>query len=120
MVHSDRYWRSPYCIFELWTVMEELRLNRGRDLMSVVIPVEHLNRGITYWEQFDDYRKEWLAFCRTPRMLGWDPQTLKDNAVAVLRSFDPDRIRSFNIRWTGNGEAALAAIADRLSATGGK
>jgi hypothetical protein len=36
-VHSDKYWKLPYCLSELWTVIHELQLQTNRSLLSVVI-----------------------------------------------------------------------------------
>lgn len=119
VVHSDKYWRSPYCIFELWMVMEELRRNSGKALPSVVIPVEHLDSGITKQENLHKYLEEWRTFSGTPQLIGWEPQKLRDHAVSLLRDFSKDLHEhlNLNIRWSGDGSRALEDIAARLGIT---
>jgi hypothetical protein len=115
VVHSDKYWRSPYCIFELWNVMDELR-KRKRKLLSVVIPVEHLESKIGTRERLHQYLKYWRRHAETPSSLGWEPQELKDRAASLLRdvSTDLDAEFRFNLKWEVGEEKVLAAIAKRL------
>lgn len=116
VVHSDKYWKSPYCIFELWTAIDELKKNRKRSLMETVIPIEHINSRITVVESLDEYLKYWEGFGRTPALIGWTPDALKDHARSLLRSFSEDlhRCLNLNIRWSDGRQKALEAIAERL------
>ena len=115
VVHSDRYWRSPYCIFELWTVDQELRHNQ-RTLEDAVIPVEHVSSRITQVEGRDQYLDYWSGFTETPSMLGWQPVELKENARSLLRVFakDLNARLSLNLHWADGPEKVLSAIAARL------
>jgi hypothetical protein len=118
VVHSDKYWRSPYCLFELWTMVHELQLRPDRSLLSVVIPVEHQNSNITTYEGLETYLNYWETFTGTPRMLDWSPETLKDHFRSLLRSFSADLHQSLdlNIVWEEGKEAkALATILARLN-----
>jgi len=116
VVHSDKYWRSPYCIFELWTVMDELRKKADRALLSVVIPVEHLNSGITTVEKRDEYLAHWQQHSKTPVLIGWEPDALKDHAKSLLRTISKDLHENLNlnIRWSDGPEKAMDAIRDRV------
>jgi GTPase SAR1 family protein len=117
VVHSDKYWRSPYCLFELWTVVHELQLSENRSLLSVVIPVEHRNSEITTHEGLEEYLKHWETFTGVPRMLEWTPETLKDYFRSLLRSFSADLHQSLNLNivWEDDETKALAAILGRLT-----
>jgi hypothetical protein len=116
VVHSDKYWRSPYCLFELWTVVHELQLRQNRSLLSVVIPVEHRNSSIATHEGLEEYLKHWETFTGIPRMLDWSPETLKDHFRSLLRSFSGDLHQSFNLNivWEDGEARALATILERL------
>lgn len=63
IVHSDKYWRSPYCMFEFCEVMEsftERSQSRHDTLLFIELPSSHitsskaLNGYIQHWEQLDD------------------------------------------------------------------
>ena len=120
VVHSDKYWKSPYCLFELWTADNELPLRRGRTdlplLFSVVIPVEHLRSNIRTHEGLEEYLRYWESFIGTPRMLGESPQTWKLRFRALLDKFSTylDKERDFNIVWENDGKQALTGILARL------
>jgi hypothetical protein len=116
VVHSDKYWESPYCLFELWTVIHELQLRKNRSLLSVVIPVEHRNSKITTYEGREQYLKYWETFTGTPTMLDWPPEQLKDYFRSLLRSFSADLHQSLNLNivWEDGEAKALDAILGRL------
>lgn len=117
IVHSDKFWRSPYCIFELWTVMEELKRQRDRALLNVVIPVEHLASNITRHEGVETYLRHWGEVSDVPRLLGWSTEEIRDHARSLLRSFSTSLhvYNQLNIRWSDGVEKALLAIAERLN-----
>lgn len=116
VVHSDKYWRSAFCLFELWTVDQELRKQQGKSLWNVVIPVEHLNSGITTVEGLERCLEHWAGFTGTPMMLGWRPDELKDHSRSLLRTFSNDlnACLNLNLHWKDGTAKVLAAIAGRL------
>ena len=118
VVHSDKYWRSPNCIFELKCLFDELQENKGKDIVSVVIPVEHVdsnvgdvrsrNSFLDYWEKYDG---------EVPSRCFSTPDELKDFAKAWIRRFGEivsDKL-DLNIRWSHGKESALKALAQRLN-----
>lgn len=119
IVHSDKFWRSAYCIFEVWTALDELKRRKNRDLLTVVIPVEHIASKITRVEGLEELLHYWKNFSGTPVLLGWQPDELRDHARSLLRSFSRDlhEHNQLNIRWAEGEAKAVAAIAVRLSLT---
>lgn len=117
VVHSDKYWRSPYCIYELWMVVHELQKRPDRGLLSVVIPIEHLNSEITTEENLEAYLEHWRSYTGTPKLIGWSGQELRDYAVALLRSFSTDLAQhlNLNVRWLKGEEQVMDALAKRLN-----
>ena len=118
VVHSDKYWRSPFCIFELWTVDHDLRLRADKSLLKVVIPVEHLNSRITTEQGLRELLDYWTQFspANTPTMLGWETEKLKDHARALLRDFAEDLggCLDLNLKWSDGVDKVLHSIAQRL------
>jgi hypothetical protein len=116
VVHSDKYCMSPYCIFEVWTVVHGLGLSENRSLISVVIPVEHRNSKITTYEGREQYLKYWETFTGTPAMLEWPPEQLKAHSQSLLWSFsrDLDQFLDLNILWHDDEKKALDTILGRL------
>lgn len=62
LVHSDRYWKSPNCIYELFLLDQELSSSVEKSFQTVVIPVahptskidkkNHLKQYLRYWEEY--------------------------------------------------------------------
>jgi internalin A len=117
VVHSDKYWRSPYCIFELWTVVHELQQQQGRSLLSVVIPIEHLSSGITTERGLEGVIEYWRAVDDSPAMIEWRADELRDYAAALLRTFSRDLAQhlSLNVRWDDGERAVMNELARRLN-----
>lgn len=122
VVHSDKYWRSPCCIFELWTLEQELKQQKGKSLPSVVIPVEHMNSSVMTMEGLEECLKYWEGFRGTPPMLGWTAKELKDHACSLVRTFagDLSKSRGLNLRWEDGPAKVLAEIAKRLGLSDGR
>lgn len=120
VVHSDKYWRSPDCIFELKHLFDELLSKADKGVLSVVIPVEHLNSNVTDTVVLDKYLADWRRYRGPlPKRLGWTLQELKDFAVATMRSFSDvlSTRLDLNLRWQDGEAKVLAAIAERLNLT---
>ena len=64
----------------------------------------------------DEYLVYWITFGRTPALIGWSADALKDHARSLLRSFSEDLhgCLDLNIRWSNGTQEALEAIAERL------
>ncbi len=116
-VHSDRYWRSQYCLFELFTAKEELG-HTNRTLRDSVIPIEHRdsevrNQGgrdalVTYWRNFTP--KD--ASCA----LDWDTYMIRIHASALILQFAKNLsgLLDVNLKWSDGKDKVFAAIAERL------
>ena len=117
VVHSDKYWKSPYAIFELCLMNEGLIINKGKCLKEVVIPVEHLNSNIRTTDGRQEYIKHWQDFKGAPAKLGWQLDELKAHAEHIIFFYSDnfDGLLDLNLRWSDGPEKVLAAIAARLN-----
>lgn len=97
--------------------MDELKRQKDRNLLSVVVPIEHIGSNITRVEELDVLLDYWEKFSGTPRLIGWQRAELIDHARSMLRSFSRDlhEHNQLNIRWTEGQEKVFAAIAMRLN-----
>ncbi len=118
MVHSDKYWKSQFCIFEIFTLDDGLR-HRLKTLMQVLIPVEHLNSGITNEGGLKQLLAFWSAFSEHDKntLLEWDTEKLKINAQFILHRFSADlaRLKDLNLKWSDGPDKVLRTIAERLN-----
>ena len=117
VVHSHKYWRSPNCMYELVQLEEELKKNKGKSFLSVVIPVELPSSRVGNRDGIDEYAAFWRAFAgEVPARLPWTREELKDFASATLRLFGREISSSLdvNIRWKDGEVVALGKIAERL------
>ncbi|GEM_PF-3779502 len=117
IVHSDKYLESPNCIFELKALFDELTDEEAKSFAKVAIPIEHPTSGIADRERLEKYLQHWTNYQgEVPQRLGWEKAELIDFAKGAVRGFSK-RISGcldINIRWKGDGRAALAAIESRL------
>ena len=115
-VHSDRYWRSPHCVFEFWTMLDGLTKKAERTFQSVVIPVEHLQSNVRSQAGVAEYLKYWEEYQGTPTKLGWTDEDMRLRAAHTIDYVrrELDRALEFNIVWSAGEAKALAEIGRRL------
>jgi hypothetical protein len=117
VVHSDKYWRSPCCIFECAMLLEELQTNNRKGFADVVIAVEHLNSRVTDRTTQEAYAKDWQKYKGyVPAALGWSMSELRLQAPAVVWTFGKQlsNLINLNIRWDDGKEEALEKIKNLL------
>lgn len=116
VVYSDKYWRSPYAIFELWNAMDEIHTNPGKRVTDVIIPVEHINGSLKEVEKMAPFIPYWDTFTGTPGVIRWTPDELRDQAKALIRNFAThlQDLLDFNLPWADGKERVLAEIDRRL------
>ena len=103
VVHSDRWWKSPYCMHELLLVQESIESNKERTWKDVVIPVEHLNSGITDRATMEKYLKFWGKFdeYKLPSSVARIPTHFRTEVAALVTKFHKflnDSV-SQNLKW---------------------
>lgn len=118
VVHSDKYWRSPNCIFELKCLFDELQDNKEKDVVSVVIPVQHIRSNLGDVVSRDEFLSFWEGYSgEVPSRCFADPRELKDFAKALIRRFGQlvsDKL-DLDIKWNRGAQAALKSLAQRLN-----
>ena len=127
VVHSDLYWRSPYCLYELKLVDKKFTDREGDKWENVVIPVGHINsidesarnkdEVVRFWQAYEDSLPP--GFRGTTRDFGIQAAALVVEYYERLK----DRL-AVGLRWPGRGveaetrrrqiEGVLAEIAKRL------
>lgn len=68
VVHSDKHWASPFCMYELSTALEELKY-REKALPDSLVLVEHTNSGIRDGAAVAGYGRKWAKLKSIPTML---------------------------------------------------
>jgi len=58
IVHSDKYWQSFYCMWELWRLIHSFKL-RGANFAETMILIEHPTSGIRDAETKKSYLDHW-------------------------------------------------------------
>ncbi len=116
VVHSDKYWRSPYTVYELWKVMDGLGLESGKSLFTVVIPVEHIDSGITREKTLNAYLDFWESYDDPPTVIPWQPAALRDHARSLLRNFSEKLSGKIglNLKWADGEQKVLEEIGRRI------
>lgn len=120
VVHSDKYWHSPDCMYELKLLCDALRNHVGKDFLSVIIPVEHLNSQVTSRGGIKEYVKHWRNFPEgeVPARLDWEIDQLRDYAAATIRDFGQQLSdnQGHNIEWADDqAEHVLSEIGKCLA-----
>lgn len=118
LVHSDRYWKSPNCMFELFWLNEELRDNEDKGFQKVVILVEHPSSRITDAAGVEEYKTWWENYTGPlPARLRWRLDELKAHATSQILSYGP-RISGMvdsNLRWKDGESVVLEGVRQRLA-----
>jgi formylglycine-generating enzyme required for sulfatase activity/GTPase SAR1 family protein len=68
LIHSDRYWMSPFCMYEFGQVVDSFT-DRTEKLADVLVLVEHLRSGWGDSESLRDYTRHWDSITSLPSML---------------------------------------------------
>lgn len=124
VVHSKRYWQSVNCMFELFTLLQELEKNTNKSIDTTVIPVEHHTSGIQDITTLEKYLKFWNDF-RTQKgplptrmaRAGWNHDATADHARSTIRIFGDfiSDINELNLQWRDGEQKVLEHIRQRLS-----
>ena len=115
VVYSDLYWRSPWCIYELWHAMHELMLSKDRSMAEVIVPVEHVGGALDEEDKLNACLEHWRRFGKAPTALEWKSDEFRDHAPSLIKEVAKvfhGRL-DYVIRW-GDGTTALPAIEVRM------
>ncbi|WP_339750116.1 COR domain-containing protein, partial [uncultured Rubinisphaera sp.] len=116
LIHSDRYWTSVNCMFELHVLDRELSSNSGKSFAEVVIPIEHPTSKIQQSEKLKWYLNQWDLFLANKdsvptRMLlaGWNQETAVIHSKSHIDKYSKELsdLGDLNINWSSGKEAAV-------------
>jgi internalin A len=127
VVHSDLYWRSPHCLYELKLVEDSIARHKEKSWDSVVIPVRHINSIDENAGNKDAVIDFWLAYKESlPPGFRGDARDFKIEALALATKYYTRLVDlvGVGLRWPGREveaetrrrqiEEVLAEIAKRL------
>lgn len=118
VVHSQKYWRSTNCVYELKQIEDDLRNQKGKSFLSVVIPVEHPSSRIGTQLEIAEHVEFWTRFDGdVPPRSPWKREDFRVYAPAVISDFGRtiSEMVGINIRWSDGKDAVLRTIAQRLN-----
>ena len=103
VVHSDKYWRSAYCMWEMWALFQSYK-DRDVNFHTNLILVEHessklrssakaLKQCIEEWQQFDDFPSRMLDLYPSVE----SPEDLRDQVLPMLRKDLPKLLARDNM-----------------------
>lgn len=98
LIHSDRYWTSPFCMYEFGQVVDSFT-DRTDKLADVLVLVEHLRSGWGDSETLRGYVRHWDSITSLPSML----QTVTSE----------DKLKRSAANLLLNRVPAMAALLDR-------
>jgi len=104
VVHSDKYWRSPFCIYELSEVLGSFGLERTGSWSDVLLFLELPSSGIRSTSRVDEYVKFWRGARDMPTMLRGvvaSSAELQSRAMNILTVRMQDIVdRGISEQWT--------------------
>jgi internalin A len=119
VVHSDKFCRSPYCMYELHELHNGPR-NVPRAIEQWIIPVEHVyvhqSQRVASVTGADHWAREWRRHPGHVPHCWRSLDELLDHASSAIRWFGEltDDCKGVNIRWTGDADADCQTILARL------
>jgi hypothetical protein len=118
VVHSDKFWRSPNCIFEMHCLWSEAANAREKSIADVLIPIDHIGSQIDDATSRDRFLEFWRQYSGPVPSRCWaNLDELRDTAPNVIRAFSRavSDMLDLHIRWSRGKDAVLAAVAQRLN-----
>lgn len=112
VIHSDKFWKSPNCIFEMHQLWIAVADNKNKSIDTVLIPVDHINSRIDDTESRDSFLEFWDDYSGPVPSRCWaNLDELLDIAPSVIRNFSKvvSVSSGLHIRWNKEKEKALAA-----------
>ena len=122
LIHSDRYWKSVNCMYELCELWESL-LEKGRSPETTVIPIELRSSGIRTQGPLNQYLEHWDQLSESENALptrlldaGWDLRVAVIQAKALILKVGKhlSDVKDLNLKWDPDPEHVLEQIRMRL------
>lgn len=116
LVHSDRYWKSPNCMYELFLLEKELSTT-SKSFQDTVVSVELESSQIKEQDQIEEYLEFWKTYSgKNPSRLGLNRDDLKSIACATIIKIGPylDDSNCYNLRWDSDPKKVFSSIEQRL------
>ena len=117
LIHSDRYWTSPFCMYEFGQVVDSFT-ERTDKLADVLVLVEHLRSGWGDSESLRVYVRHWDFMTSLPSMLQTvtTEEKLKRSAANLLLNRVPEiaAYRDRNRGWSSADESEITAWVKEL------
>lgn len=123
LVHSDRYWQSINCLFELYELRSELVRSDDKSFAKTVIPIELPQSRIRESSVHDNYLDYWDRFLSEKKSLptrmnkvGWNPKVAVTHAKSVIMEYGQELSDAgdLNLKWSEPSDKVLEVIRQRL------
>jgi len=114
IVHSDKYWRSPCCMFECKELLAAMIDREDRVFREVVVAIEHHDSRITDQMRMAEYAEAWAAYkgyC--PAGIWESPQQMRAKAPGIVWDMGErlSKLANLNIHWDAGEKAVFAKLA---------
>jgi len=115
--HSDKYWKSTFCVSEIWSVFDSFKTKPVR-MEDVLVLIEHATSDIGNSGGLETYQKYWQALKSMPTTLG-DQTEFKKLKTRALGFFQDDVPKltgmvNRNKRWGQDNHAEVIEWAKQL------
>jgi GTPase SAR1 family protein len=121
LIHSDRYWQSINCLFELYELQFECFRNNRKSFAETVIPIEHPTSKIRDGKQLQSYVDFWkpekTSVPSRMTSVGWWPEDVAcEHAKVLIRNFGKELSDAgdLNLKWSEPPDKVLEVIRQRL------
>lgn len=112
VIHSDKYWRSPFCMYEFWQTVGSL-VERHVTVKDLLVLVEHIGSGFTDDATVQQYVNYWQGVQTMPGMLR-SVTSFPQFKAGVLDAFENQipkiaALKDRNLMWDDAKEAEIIA-----------
>jgi internalin A len=118
IVHSAKYFRSPYCMFELTEIWDGFADDAGRSHERNIIPVEHPTSRVVATGETDACAEFWSSRSKDlAEVFRREAPECLAQVKAAIYAFRGRLSREtfkWNIAWEGDGSAAVAEVRSRI------
>lgn len=122
-IHSDRYWMSISCMFELHTLRSELGKSKDKSFKTSVIAIELPQSRISESRRRNDYIAYWDKFLKEKKSVptrmedvGWNPKAAVVHAQSVILEYSTylSDFNHLNLNWSAGQVEVMEQIRQRL------
>lgn len=120
LIHTDRYWTRPSCMFELREFYDSF-VSRPEEMGNVLLTVAHLRSDIHLPEKQRNYQAFWDSFPGDDNIPGLDPVRFRVRAQELIEEFGnkwaTGRLNT-SFRWSEGPDVVISKIKALLLETG--